>query len=449
MKQCFQMFSVLCLISLLFFGSPPFASAVVFSDVPADHWACTEISSMADRGLIQGSNGNFYPSEPISTQAFLSMLCRASGLDDRNLDPGSNWSDPAIAYGRYFEWFDDSELTQENKTTPITREFAAKLLVNALFSDQLSTGSTLPFRDAYTISRSCGPHVKTAAQLGLIGGYADGSFYPKDTLSRAAAAALLSRAIDLKETAQPGNSIQVPILMYHDVSYLGSGYSKTPETFRAQMQELKDAGFHTIFFSELIDYVENGAELPSKPIVISIDDGYQTNYTYVFPILKALEMKAEISLIGDAILLADWGLHRNEIREMANSGLVSFQAHTKSLHGDHTAQGGRLGVLKTDSESWDDYVTVLGDDTKAILDLVEREAGSRPQVFTYPRGKWNDMSEGIISKLGCKASVTTKNGIAVITQGDPSSLYLMDRVGMDFRNGSVITILDEFGYQIP
>lgn len=444
-RQLQRGFTVFAALFLFFCMAPKATAAASFSDVPQDHWAYTEISAMADRGLIQGNQGQFSPGESVSIQAFLSMLCRASGFDDRNLEQGSHWSDPALAYGRYFNWFEEKEL--ENQAAPITREFAAKLLVNALFPDEINSGFLLSFQDAHKIDRSCVSHVKTAVQLGFMGGYEDGKFYPEGSLSRAAAAALLYRALELKGTPEPGISIQVPILMYHDVSYLGSGYSKTPEIFRAQMQELKDAGFHTIFYSELINYVEYGAPLPDNPIIISIDDGYRTNYTYVFPILKELDMKAEISLIGDAILLADWGMSWDEVREMSDSGLVSFQPHTKALHGDHTAQGGRLGVLKMDSESWDTYVNVFGNDTKLILDLIESETGVRPQVFTYPRGKWNPMSEGIVSQLGCKATVTTKDGISVITQGIPSSLRLMDRIGMDFRNGSVLAILRQFGYE--
>lgn len=436
-----------CLALILCFSNAPRSYAQAFSDVSQDHWAYEEITAMAERGLIQGANGAFRPGDSVSIQAFLSMLCRASGFDDRDLEQGADWSDPALAYGQYFGWFNDDELNQENRAAPITREFAAKLLVNALFADQLSSDALLSFRDAHKIDRSCVSQVKTAVQLGLIGGYEDGYFHPEGTLSRAAAAALLHRALALKENTQTDSSIQVPILMYHDISYLGSGYSKTPEIFKAQMEELKNAGFHTIFYSQLIDYVENGTPLPEKPVIISIDDGYQTNYTYVFPILKELNMKAEISLIGDAILYADWGMDWAQVQEMQASNLVAFQAHTKSLHGDHTAQGGRLGVLKTDSESWDTYVEILGNDTKAVLDLIENEIGIRPQVFTYPRGKWNSMSEGIVSGLGCKVSVTTKDGIACVTQGVSSSLRLMDRIGMDFRNGSVVSVLKQFGYQ--
>ena len=429
---------------LLCFTAAPSASALTFEDVPQKHWAYEEILSLSERGLIQGSDGAFRPEDSISTQAFLSMLCRASGFDDRNLEHGSDWSDPAMAFGGYFNWFDKNEIT--DRTAPITREFAAKLLVNALFSDQLNSGFLLSFQDAHKIGRSCVSQVKTAVQLGLMDGYEDGSFHPEGHLSRAAAAALLFRALALKEPAQAGPSIQVPILMYHDISYLGGGYSKTPEIFKAQMQELKNAGFETIFYSQLIDFVKEGTPLPAKPIIISIDDGYKTNHTYIFPILQELDMKAEISLIGDAILYAEWGMDWSQVQEMQFSGLVSFQAHTKNLHGDHISQGGRLGILKMDSESWSTYVEVLGNDTKAILDLIEDQTGIRPQVFTYPRGKWNPMSEGIVSRLGCAATGTTKGGIAQVTQGDPSSLHLMDRIGMDFRNGSVVSLLKSFGY---
>jgi peptidoglycan/xylan/chitin deacetylase (PgdA/CDA1 family) len=231
------------------------------------------------------------------------------------------------------------------------------------------------------------------------------------------------------------------------VSYLGRGYSKTPEVFRQQMQELKDAGFHTVFYSQLIDYVENGTPLPDKPIVISIDDGYATNYEYVFPILQELDMKAEIALIGGAVQYANWGLKWPQVQEMAESGLVTFQAHTFLMHEDKTASGGRLGVLKYEGETWREYVETLGSDTVKILDLIEEKTGARPVTFTYPRGKWNTLAEALVTSLGCKVSVTTKDGVATVTQGDPSSLHLMDRIGMDFRNGSVVQVLKNFGYQ--
>lgn len=252
-----------------------------------------------------------------------------------------------MAFGRYAGWFEEEELTRTSRAKPITREFAAKLLVNALFPEELEQqGSAIRFEDQNEIGWARRPYVQAAARLGLITGYEDGTFRPQAPLTRAAAASLLNRALQIKESNKPGESVQVPILMYHDISYLGSGYSKTPEVFRRQMQELKDAGFHTVTYAQLIDFVENGTPLPDKPIVISVDDGYRSSYEYLYPILQELDMKAEIALIGGAIQYADWGMKWDQVREMADSGLVSFQAHTNQMPGDHTAEGGRLGGLE-------------------------------------------------------------------------------------------------------
>jgi len=446
MKHPWKFICLLTLSLLLGLGWAKTASAADFSDVPADHWAYDNIKAMEQRGIVEGSGGAFRPADSVSNQAFLAMVCRASGMDDRTLE--SSWSaNPIMAYGSFLGWFDpETELTHENKTLPITREFAAKLLVKAFFPNEGQTSGPLSFLDAADIQEANWDYVNTAVRLGLITGYADGTFRPQGNLTRAAAAALLGRALALTEQSPVGTPVQVPVLMYHDVSYLGSGYSKTPEQFETQMRELKTAGFHTVSYAQLVDFVEQGIPLPEKPILITLDDGYRTNYEYVFPILQELDMKAEIALIGGAIQYTNWGLKWDEVREMQTSGLVSFQAHTYQMHEDATSWGGRLGVLRAPNEAWSRYVDTLADDTVRILDTIEKETGERPIAFTYPRGKWNHLAQALVTQLGCKVSVTTKDGIAEVTRGDPSSLYLMDRIGMDFRNGSVVEVLNQFGY---
>ena len=52
-----------------------------------------------------------------------------------------------------------------------------------------------------------------------------------------------------------------------------------------------------------------------------------------------------------------------------------------------------------------------------------------------------------MTSLVCNITVTTKNGIAVANQGDTSSLHLMDRIGLDFLNGSGLAVLRKYGYQ--
>lgn len=445
MNSLFRRLAALCLLPVLCLCLTAPAAAG-FSDVGKNHWAHQAVSDMTAKGYLQGSQGRFRPGDPISRQAFLSMLCRASGLDDRKLQQGANWADPAVSFASYFGWVTAQEM--RDRSAPISRELAAQLLVKAFFPESVSNASAVPFRDSGMITESRLPYVAAALRLGLISGYPDGRFDPRGSVTRAAAAVMLQRALEKRGIPVPtGDAVQVPVLMYHDISYLGQGYSKTPEVFRAQMKELRDAGFHTVFFSQVADFVENGTPLPSKPIVISVDDGYATNYTYLYPILLELNMKAEISIVGDAVKWAKWGLRWEQIREMTASGLVRIQCHTFSLHNDNHEQGGRLGVLKIPDESWDNYVKLVAEDTIKIRDLITEEAGAAPLVYTYPRGKWNYMVEGISAQLGFPVSLTTKDGVASVRQGDPSSLRLMDRIGMDFLNGSVVSVLRKYGYK--
>lgn len=449
MKQWLRVISAWCLCAVCLLCLAPSASAAGFPDVPRTHWAYAEINEMADRGILLGSNGRFRPGDTVSRQAFLAMVCRATDLDDRGLESGDNWWQPVLAFAHTFGLCDDTEINAQNRSTPISRELAAKLLVQGFFPDTAPAPSDAAFADWEDIAPQYQPYVQTAAELSLIGGYDDQTFRPQNTLTRAAAAAMIYRALQLQEAryAPTGKTVQVPILMYHDVSYLGYGYSKTPEIFKRQMQELKNAGFQTVFFSQVIDYVEKGIPLPAKPIVITFDDGYMTNYTYVLPILQELDMKAEISIIGNAIVYANWGMNWKEVREMQASGLVSFQSHTKSLHGDYSAEGGRKGVLRAPNESWADYAQLLKQDTENILNLMEQESVKKPQVFTYPMGKFNNMAEGVMQRMGFQASITTVDGVAEVTQGKPASLQLMDRIGMDFLNGDVVPILRRYGYK--
>jgi peptidoglycan/xylan/chitin deacetylase (PgdA/CDA1 family) len=98
----------------------------------------------------------------------------------------------------------------------------------------------------------------------------------------------------------------------------------SPSRLEAQLGYLRDNGYTTVTFEDfpLSPYIE-------KPIILTFDDGYRCNYVELFPLLKKYEMKATIFLITSQIGNARY-LTREQIVEMSNSGLVSFQSHTAS-----------------------------------------------------------------------------------------------------------------------
>jgi peptidoglycan/xylan/chitin deacetylase (PgdA/CDA1 family) len=67
--------------------------------------------------------------------------------------------------------------------------------------------------------------------------------------------------------------------------------------FENQLAELKAYGYNTLFFGQLYDHYMNGAELPENPIIITFDDGYESNYTLGYPVLKKYGMNACVFMI--------------------------------------------------------------------------------------------------------------------------------------------------------
>ena len=83
--------------------------------------------------------------------------------------------------------------------------------------------------------------------------------------------------------------VKVPIVMYHSVlkdKKMDGKYVVSPTEFENDLIYLEEHGYTTIFLQELVDYVYTGAALPEKPVVITFDDGYLNNLTYVLPILQ-------------------------------------------------------------------------------------------------------------------------------------------------------------------
>ena len=75
--------------------------------------------------------------------------------------------------------------------------------------------------------------------------------------------------------------VRVPVIMYHavmdDASRLGK-YVISPEELESDFKWLSENGYTAVLSEDLINYTENGAALPEKPILLTFDDGYYNNY---------------------------------------------------------------------------------------------------------------------------------------------------------------------------
>lgn len=229
----------------------------------------------------------------------------------------------------------------------------------------------------------------------------------------------------------------VPIVMYHDIKRVSddSG-NRTLKQFEADLIAYKEAGFNTITYQDLIHFVYDGVDLPDKPLLITFDDGYLSNYETVFPLLKKHEMKAVISIIGWSVGL-DYDANRQrainphftweQASEMIASGLVEIQNHSFNMHDVLTDTDARQGVLQMPDEEPFDYINNFMNDFSEMNSMVLENLGVNLTIFTYPYGFYNAHTEGMIEQMHYKGTVTVDEGINLISR-DPSSLFKLKRI---------------------
>lgn len=127
---------------------------------------------------------------------------------------------------------------------------------------------------------------------------------------------------------------QVPILLYHNLasSYENPLLHITREQFAQHMAALRQAGYQSITYAELIEAgASGGGTLPVHPIIITFDDGYRSVYTDAFPILQEQGLCATVFVItGRMGAKAGDFPHFSweEAREMEQSGVVDIESHS-------------------------------------------------------------------------------------------------------------------------
>lgn len=101
---------------------------------------------------------------------------------------------------------------------------------------------------------------------------------------------------------------KIIILMYHGFTDKtvqegvenSMGLHLNIEKFRLQVEYLKKY-YNVISLDQLIGHYTNGTKLPPNPVVVTIDDGYKSNYAMAYPVLKQFNVPAAISLTADFI----------------------------------------------------------------------------------------------------------------------------------------------------
>jgi peptidoglycan/xylan/chitin deacetylase (PgdA/CDA1 family) len=231
----------------------------------------------------------------------------------------------------------------------------------------------------------------------------------------------------------------VPVLMYHQVDAMGEATEGTSVgTFKAHLEALKQNGYTTISIEELIAYVKRGAPLPEKPVLLTFDDGYLSNYELVYPLLKEYGMKATFFVIGSSVGRSTYKdtaqpitphFSDEQAKEMSDSGLVSIQSHTYDMHQSVTYETGRAreSILPFDGEDEETYITALRQDFLTAKAQIEAATGKPVSAMAYPYGKYETLTQALLWEMGVEVTFTTKGETSTVIKGLPQSLLGMGR----------------------
>ena len=230
---------------------------------------------------------------------------------------------------------------------------------------------------------------------------------------------------------------ELPILRYHHLVEEGEaeGTVLSAAAFAAQMDALEAAGYTTVDIWQLRDYVERGAALPEKPVMITFDDGYESNYSIAYPILQAHGFKATIFAIGVSMgkdtykdsgkaMIPHFSLE--QAAEMTASGLITVASHGYDVHevAGLDPEPVRPGPLMREGETEAEYVEFLTRDAEKMHELLGEAGG----FFSYPTSRHDERCLVILNRAGVFATVCGDGPCATLIRGLPQCLYDMPRL---------------------
>ena len=199
----------------------------------------------------------------------------------------------------------------------------------------------------------------------------------------------------------PARTIDLPVLMYHRIGpvlptlpAITQRLTVDPSDFEAQMEWLKAHRFHAVTPLRAFEALEYGRPLPSKPILITFDDGYRDVLWHAAPVLHRLHMPAVEFVITDRISGSDPSfLTWPQLARLEHFG-VAIGSHTVT-HPDLTSL--------SSAQAWAE----LTDSRRTI----EQHLGHPVQWFAYPFGGVDPHVAAMVRAAGYVLAVTTQGGI--------------------------------------
>jgi peptidoglycan/xylan/chitin deacetylase (PgdA/CDA1 family) len=209
----------------------------------------------------------------------------------------------------------------------------------------------------------------------------------------------------------------VPILMYHVIATppAGTPYGDlwvAPTAFRAQVHALANAGYRGVTLTQAFAAWRRGAPLPKRPVVISFDDGYDSQSRAAAPVLRRLGWPGVLNLAVENA--GPRGISLPGLRRLVGHGW-EIDSHTVSHPDLTTLEPSALRDELVRSRAW-----------------IRRRLGVDAAFFCYPAGRFDATVVAAVRAAGYRGATTTLPGVAT-RRDDP---YLLPRVRLTGAYGA-------------
>lgn len=228
---------------------------------------------------------------------------------------------------------------------------------------------------------------------------------------------------------------RLTVISYHEIEdpaeALIPDYAVSPTMFVRHIDWLRNNGFVFVSVDQVLAAKRGESRLPSKAVLLTFDDGYQSVYTHAWPLLRMLKIPSVISVVtrwqesAEQVDYAGKQVARNKflswdiLKEMQSSGLVEIASHTHDLHHGLKANPQGSAQPAATARRYDasrgyevevDYLKRIDADLRLSRDVIRKRIGTAPRIVTWPYGKYNEMLESAASKYGMNIGLTLDDG---------------------------------------
>ncbi len=185
-----------------------------------------------------------------------------------------------------------------------------------------------------------------------------------------------------------------------------------PKIFDQQMEALRKQGYAGVSLNQVYDAWFAGGKLPEKPVVVSFDDGYRSQYVYARPELRKLGWPGVLSAISGRIGQPNAELSNQMVQTMINDGW-ELDSHTINHVDVSQASGAQLTSEVAGSRK-----------------MLQQRFHQPVNFFCYPSGRYDDQAIQAVRDAGYLGATTTDEGLA-----SKNEMYTLKRVRVDGSDG--------------